>query len=137
MTAPLQPSRCPPPSLPDPCYHRLGQPSPLHPLAPSHAALQSGDINPSASEVVSSVRPSLWTLSCPLAPDSCSPTLWLPSFPSKPWCSSKRQDPGCPLMDATQLSLAKGDGIRRAGGVARVPDMPTSVLGGLSCHVWF
>lgn len=40
-------------------------------------------------------------------------------------------------MDVTQLSPAKGDGIRPAGGVARVPDMPTSVLGGLSCHVWF
>lgn len=33
-TARLQPLRCPPPSLPDPCHHRLRQPSPLHPLAP-------------------------------------------------------------------------------------------------------
>ena len=37
----------------------------------------------------------------------------------------------------TQLSPTKGASIQRAGGAAGVPDAPTSILGGLSRHVWF
>lgn len=105
--------------------------------APGHAALRPANADPGASEEASSVRPLLRTLLRSVAPDSRSPTPWLLSFPSKPWGPGKRQDPGHALMGMNQLSPTKGASVQQAGGAARVPDMPTSALGDLSCRMWF